>query len=65
MRSAFRGPAHQLAVRMRINNCTHGKIIITAQATSHHAPPATVHAPRVCTLVPFVIIVRQSQLSLS
>ena len=22
--SAFRGPAHQLAVRMRINNCTHG-----------------------------------------
>ena len=23
-RSAFRGPAHQLAVRMRINNCTHG-----------------------------------------
>ena len=22
MRSAFRGPAHQLAVRMRINNCT-------------------------------------------
>ena len=24
MRSAFRGPAHQLAVRMRINNCTHG-----------------------------------------
>ena len=24
MRSAFRGPAHQLAVRMRINNFTHG-----------------------------------------
>ena len=24
MRSAFRGPAHQLAVRMRINNCNHG-----------------------------------------
>ena len=24
MRSAFRGPAHQLAVCMRINNCTHG-----------------------------------------
>ena len=24
MRSAFRGPAHQLAVRVRINNCTHG-----------------------------------------
>ena len=24
MRSVFRGPAHQLAVRMRINNCTHG-----------------------------------------
>ena len=24
MRSALRGPAHQLAVRMRINNCTHG-----------------------------------------
>ena len=24
MRSAFRDPAHQLAVRMRINNCTHG-----------------------------------------
>ena len=24
MRSAFRGPAHQLAVRMHINNCTHG-----------------------------------------
>ena len=23
-RSAFRGPAHQLAVRMRINNFTHG-----------------------------------------
>ena len=36
MRSAFRGPAHQLAVRMRINNCTHA---IMAQATSH-APAA-------------------------
>ena len=24
VRGAFRGPAHQLAVRMRINNCTHG-----------------------------------------
>ena len=60
MRSAFRGPAHQLAVRMRINNCTHGhnNNIIMAQATSqpcmHHAP-ATARAPRVCTLVPFII----------
>ena len=25
MRSVLRGPAHQLAVRMRINNCTHGQ----------------------------------------
>ena len=36
MRSALRGPAHQLAVRIRINNCTHGRpaIIIIAQSTS-------------------------------
>ena len=59
MRSAFRGPAHQLAVRMRINNCTvpMAIIIIMAQATSlamHHAP-ATARAPRVCTLVPFIL----------
>ena len=40
MRSAFRGSAHQLAVRMRINNCTHAIIIIMAQATSH-APYAS------------------------
>ena len=45
MRSAFRGPAHQLAVRMRINNCTRypvpmAIIIIMAQATSH-APRAS------------------------
>ena len=33
MRSAFRGPAHQLAVRMRINNMA--IIIIVAHATSH------------------------------
>ena len=38
MRSAFRGPAHQLAVRMRINNMP--IIIIMAQATSH-APCAS------------------------
>ena len=38
MRSAFRGPAHQLAVRMRINNMA--IIIIMAQATSH-APCAS------------------------
>ena len=48
MRSAFRGPAHQLAVRMRINNMA--IIIIMAQATS----PATARAPGVCTLVPFI-----------
>ena len=37
MRSAFRGPAHQLAVRMRINNniIAPMAIIIMAQATSH------------------------------
>ena len=28
MRSGLRGPAHQLAVRMRINNCTHGHNIM-------------------------------------
>ena len=41
MRSAFRGPAHQLAVRMRIASMA---IIIMAQA-------ATARAPRVCTLI--------------
>ena len=56
MRSALRGPAHQLAVRMRINNCTHGRpaIIIIAMPAMHHAP-ATARAPRVCTLVPFIV----------
>ena len=60
MRSAFRGPAHQLAVRMRINNCTHGhnsinnNCPIANQPAMHHAP-ATVLAPRVCTLVPFIL----------
>ena len=59
MRSALRGPAHQLAVCMRINNCTHGRpAIIIAQSTSQpsHAP-ATALAPRVCTLVPFIYLV--------
>ena len=58
MRSAFRGPAHQLlAVRMRINIIApRAIIIIMAQATSHHAP-ATACAPRVCTLVPFIITI--------
>ena len=63
MRSALRGPAHQLAVRMRINiyNYTHAMVIIIIaqlpinQPCMHHAP-ATALAPRVCTLVPFIII---------
>ena len=42
MRSVFLGPAHQLAVRMRINNCTHGHNYFMAQATSH--APAMHHA---------------------
>ena len=57
MRSALRGPAHQLAVRMRINNCTHGHNNNSGpsnQPCMHHAP-ATARAPRVCTLVPFII----------
>ena len=58
MRSAFRGPAHQLAVRMLII-APMAIIIIMAQATSrpyiHHAP-ATARAPRVCTLVPFIFL---------
>ena len=60
MRSALRGPAHQLAVpvRMRIN--IHDRpIIIIAQTTSH--APATALAPRVCTLVPFIMIIDYSQ----
>ena len=40
MRSAFRGPAHQLAVRMRINNCIHGHNI------NNYGPSnLTSHAP--------------------
>ena len=37
MRSALRGPAHQLAVRMRFNNFTHGhnKLFPNCQSTSH------------------------------
>ena len=56
MRSAFRGPAHKLAVRMRINNCTHGhnNNYGPSKPAMHHAP-ATARAPRVCTLVPFII----------
>ena len=54
MRSVFRGPAHKLAARMRINNCTHGHNY-SAQATSH--APATARTPRVCTLVPFILSV--------
>ena len=56
MRSAFRGPAHQLAVRMRINNCTHGHYYSygpSNQPCTSHAP-ATARTPRVCTLVPFI-----------
>ena len=57
MRSALRGPAHQLAVpvRMRINNCTHGhnNYCPFNQPCTVHAP-ATVFAPRVYTLVPFI-----------
>ena len=57
MRSAFRGPAHQLAVRMRINNCTHGhNNYCPINQPAHHAP-TTARAPRVCTLVPFIIII--------
>ena len=52
MRSAFRGPAHHLAVRMGINNCTHGHN--NNYGPSHHHAPATARAPRVCTLVPFI-----------
>ena len=54
MRSAFRGPAHQLAVRMRINNCTHGHYGPSNQPCTSHAP-ATARPPRVCTSVPFII----------
>ena len=54
MRSALRGPAHQLAVRMRINNCTHGHNNYCPINQPCHAP-ATALAPRVCTLVPFII----------
>ena len=58
MRSALRGPAHQLAVRMRINNCTHGHNnycpINQPYAYAMHAL-ATALAPRVCTLVPFIL----------
>ena len=39
-RTALLGPSHQLAVRMRINNCTHAIIIIMAQATCY-APCAS------------------------
>ena len=66
MRSVFRGPAHQLAVRIRINNCTHGRpaghnyyygpsnqLAMHAHHMAMHAP-ATARAPRVCTLVPFI-----------
>ena len=42
MRSVFRGPAHQLAVRMRINNCTHGHNYSYAMHK-----PATAQTPRV------------------
>ena len=47
MRSALRGPVHQLAVRMRINNCTHShnNNIIMAQATNHAPCQAASHAP--------------------
>ena len=61
MRSALRGPAHQLAVRMRINNCTHGHnninnyCPIANQPAMHHTPAAAL-VPRVCTLVPFIDI---------
>ena len=59
MQSALRGPAHQLAVRMRINNCTHGYNINNYYPINwpamHHAP-ATARAPRVCTLVPFIFL---------
>ena len=56
MRCALRGPAHQLGVRMRINNCTHGynnSYGPSNQLAIHHVP-ATASAPRVCTLVPFI-----------
>ena len=46
MRSAFRGPAHQLAVRHN-NYCPINR-------PAHHAP-ATARALRVCTLVPFIV----------
>ena len=35
MRSVFRGPAHQLAMRMRINNCYYGP---SNQPCTSHAP---------------------------
>ena len=65
MRSAFRGPAHQLAVRMRINNCTHGHNYYYSpsnQPCMHHVP-ATARAPRVSTLVPFIIVLLTSFLN--
>ena len=56
MRSALRGPAHQLAVpvRMRINIHGHNNYCPINQPCTAHAP-ATALAPRVCTLVPFII----------
>ena len=54
MRSAFRGPAHQLAVRMRINNCTHGHNNNWPKQPAMHHAPATARGLRVCTLVPFI-----------
>ena len=44
MRSALRGPAHQLAVRMRINNCIWPAKIIIAQSTSQPCASNCVYA---------------------
>ena len=52
MRSAFRGPAHQLAVRMRINNAP---MAGRPKQPAMHAP-STARVLRVSTLVPFIII---------
>ena len=46
---SFPSPAH-FRTRMRIR----GKIRLARETTTHHAP-ATARAPRVCTLVPFII----------
>ena len=56
MRSAFRGPAYQLAVRMRINNCTHGHNYYYGPSNQPcmHDAPATARVSRVCILVPFI-----------